>query len=226
MPRRWTALLAVAMTALAPVPARANGDASWGGPPTVFERFVLSACAPCLRENYPIAALPVPAQTLPWLPSGVPGAATRAGELRIDVLRAQQPWRADWHALAVRVTVLVSGGAGGDRFRLGAGLLDGVDAGALAQAVAEMARVAAAAPPAVTDAGASSVDLDYHGGSLRIGLLRLGAHAVGYVQAGDLPTLLQRAIWEVPVTLYLPPGDLPALAAALAQAAARVEHAR
>jgi hypothetical protein len=223
MPRRWTALLAVAVTALAPAPARANGDSSWGGPPTVFERFVLSACSPCLRETYAIAALPVPAQALPWLPSGVTGAATRAGELRIDVLRAQQPWRADWRALAVRVTLLVSGGAGGDRFRLGAGLLDGVDAGALAQAVAEMARVAAAAPAEV---GASSVDLDYHGGSLRIGLLRLGAHAVGYVQAGDLPTLLQRAIWEVPVTLYLPPGDLPAVAAALAQAAARIEQGR
>jgi hypothetical protein len=223
MASRWAAGVVLALAVAAPAPARANGDPSGGGPPTVFERFVLSACSPCLRETYPIAALPVPAQTLPWLPSAAAGATTRAGELRIEVLRAHQPGRPDWRSLAVRVTLVVSTGLAGDRFRLGAGLLDGAEARALAQAVAEMARVAAAAP---ADAGASSVDLDYHGGSLRIGLLRLGAHAVGYVQAGDLPTLLQRAVWEVPVTLYLPPGDLPAVAAALAQAAARIEQAR
>jgi hypothetical protein len=46
------------------------------------------------------------------------------------------------------------------------------------------------------------------------------------VQVGDLPILLQRAIWEVPTTLYLPVKDLPAVATALEQAAARLEQVR
>jgi hypothetical protein len=37
---------------------------------------------------------------------------------------------------------------------------------------------------------------------------------------------MQRAIWEVPATLYLPVGDLPALAAALAQAATTIDKLR
>jgi hypothetical protein len=50
--------------------------------------------------------------------------------------------------------------------------------------------------------------------------------AVAYVQTGDLPTLMQRAVWEVPTTLYLPVKDLPALAAALGQAAATIDKVR
>jgi hypothetical protein len=37
---------------------------------------------------------------------------------------------------------------------------------------------------------------------------------------------LQRAVWEVPTTLYVPVKDLPAVAAALGQAAARIEQLR
>ena len=37
---------------------------------------------------------------------------------------------------------------------------------------------------------------------------------------------MQRAVWEVPATLYLPVKDLPALAAALAQAAATIDKVR
>ncbi len=50
MPRPVTLVLAVAL-AMAPSVTRANGDPA-GGPPTVFERFVLSACTPCVRETH------------------------------------------------------------------------------------------------------------------------------------------------------------------------------
>ena len=220
MARPLTLALAVAL-ATAPSAARANGDPV-GGPPTVFERFVLSACVPCVRETYPIASLSIAPMTLPGFPRTAAGAAARSGEIAIEVQHAYQPGRPDWRSLALRVTLLVPSGVGGDLFRLGSGLLDGVDARPLAQAVGEMAR-AAAAP---TDSGAESVDMHFHGGTLRIGVVRIRGDAVGYVQTGDLPILLQRAVWEVPTTLYVPVTDLPAVAAALGQAAARIEQIR
>jgi hypothetical protein len=221
LPRPSTIGLAVVL-AMSPAVARANGDPS-GGPPTVFERFVLSACAPCVRETHVIASLSIAPMTLAGFPRTAAGTAARPGEIAIEVLHAYQPGRPDWRSLALRVTLLVPSGVGGDLFRLGSGLLDGVDVRPLAQAVADMARTAAAAP---TDSRVESVDMHFHGGSLRIGVVRIRGDAVGYVQTGDLPVLLQRAVWEVPTTLYVPVPELPALATALDQAAARIEQIR
>ena len=221
MPRPL-ALVLVAALAAAPVSVRANGDAV-GGPPTVFERFVLSACTPCVRESYPIASLPVAPIPLPGFPRAAGATAARPGEIVIEVLRAHQPGRPDWRSLALRVTLQVSTGAGGDLFRLGSGLLDGSDVPALARAVGEMARLVTA--PA-TEPRAETADIDFHGGTLRIGVMRIRGDATAYVQTGDLPTLMQRAVWEVPTTLYLPVKDLADVASALAQAAARIEQAR
>jgi hypothetical protein len=221
MPRTLTLVLAVAL-GMAPSAVRANGDPV-GGPPTVFERFVLSACTPCVRETHPIASLTIGPMTLPGFPRAAAGTAARSGEIAIEVQHAYQPGRPDWRSLALRVTLLVPSGAGGDLFRLGSGLLDGVDVQPLAQAVGDMARLAAGAP---ADSRADSVDVDFHGGTLRIGVVRIRGDAVGYVQTGDLPILLQRAVWEVPTTLYMPVKDLPAVAAALGQAAARIEQIR
>jgi hypothetical protein len=219
MPRLLlTALLL--LPAVLPDPARANGDGTGPAPPTVFERFVISACAPCVRESYPVATLPVAAIALPGFPRTAASSA-RAGEIAIEVLRARLPARSDWRSLALRVTLSVSSGPGGELFRLGTGLLDGADARALAQAVGDLARLATA--PAA-EPRADTLDADFHGGTLRIGVLRVRGDAVGYVQTGDLPTLLQRAVWEVPTTLYLPVKDLPDLARALGDAAARIEQ--
>jgi hypothetical protein len=220
MPRSLTLVLLLALAA-APSTARPNGDGAAAGPPTVFERFVLSACAPCVRETYPIAILPVAPLPLPNFPRAAATSGGRPGEIAIEVLRARQPGRPDWRSLALRVTLSVTTGAGGDLFRLGTGLLDGADVRALAQAVGEMAKNAA--PPA-DEPRAETVDVDFHGGTLRIGVLQTRGDAVGYVQTGDLPTLLQRAVWEVPTTLYLPLKDLPDVATALSQAAARIQQ--
>jgi hypothetical protein len=221
MPRPLALVLTVAL-AMVPVTARANGD-SVGGPPTVFERFVLSACAPCIRETHPIAVLSIAAMTLPGFPRTAAGTAARSGEIAIDVQHAYQPDRPDWRSLALRVTLQVPSGVGGDLFRLGSGLLDGVEARRLAQSVSDMARLAAAAP---ADTRAESVDMHFHGGTLRVGVLRIRGDVVGYVQTGDLSILLQRAVWEVPTTLYVPVADLPGVAAALGQAATRIEQLR
>jgi hypothetical protein len=220
MPRPLTLGLLVVL-AVVPTPAGSNGDGTAVGPPTVFERFVLSACSPCVRESFPIATLPVAPFAVAGLPRGVSTSGTRSGEIAIEVLRARQPTRPDWRSVALRVTLSVATGQGGELFRLGTGLLDGADARALAQAVGEMVK-SATGPSG--DPRADTVDTDFHGGTLRIGVLRLRGDAVGYVQTGDLPVLLQRAVWEVPTTLYVPVKDLTDVATALGQAAARIEQ--
>jgi len=222
MPRVLQLALAVALAA-APSLALADGDPVALGPPTVYERFVLSACSPCVREVYPIATLPVAPVALPGFPRTATASGGRAGEIAIDVLRAYQPGRPDWKSLALRVTMSVTTGAGGDPFRLGTGLLDGADVAALAQAVGELARIATAPPGELRP---DTVDADYHGGTLRIGVLQIRGEAIGYVQTGDLPTVMQRAVWEVPTTLYLPVKELSAVATALGQAAARIQQVR
>jgi hypothetical protein len=221
MTRPLTAVLILALLG-APSAARANGDPGVG-PPTTFERFVLSACSPCVRESYPVTSLAVAPLALPGFPQGAARAASRPGEIAIEVLRAQQLGRRDWTSLALRVTLSVMASPGGEMYRLGIGLLDGADVRALAQAVGEMARIASAPP---REPRAESIDADYHGGTLRVGVLQIRGDAVGYVQTGDLPILLQRAVWEVPTTLYVPVRDLGDVAAALGQAAARIEQVR
>jgi hypothetical protein len=219
--RPLTAVLIVALLA-APSATRANGE-SGGGPATAFERFVLSACAPCVKESYPIASLATAPLALPGFPRAAAAAASRPGELAIEVLHAQPLGRRDWTSLALRMTLSVTAAPGSEPYRLGTGLLDGSDVRGLALAVADMVQLATA-PPA--NPSAASTDVDFHGGSLRVGVLRIRGETVAYVQAGDLPTLMQRTVWEVPTTLYLPVKDLAALAAALSRAAATIETLR
>jgi hypothetical protein len=161
------AFVSVALTGQ-PMIARANGERAVG-PPTVFERFVRAACSPCLRGSYPVAAL--------------------------VVLRARQPDRPDGRSLALRVTrSVLSAPGGGEPYRLGVGLRDGAGVRALAQTIGEMAkRGMNSSAPVAGGPGAESVDVDYRGESLRIGLLRIKADTGAYGQTGDLTTLVQRA---------------------------------
>ena len=161
---------------------------------------------------------------LPGFPRAAAGTAARPGEIAIEVQHAYQPGRPDWRSLALRVTLLVPSGAGGDLFRLGSGLLDGVRRAAARPGGGGHGAAGVRGPRQTPRA--DSIDMHFHGGSLRIGVLRIRGDAVGYVQTGDLPILLQRAVWEVPTTLYVPVKDLPAVAAALGQAAARIEQIR
>jgi hypothetical protein len=57
-------------------------------------------------------------------------------------------------------------------------------------------------------------------------VIRIQGDAVAYIQAGDVPTLALRPVWEVPVTLYLPVSELSALRAAIGEVMAKMQRLR
>jgi hypothetical protein len=223
----WTTLLTGLLALmLSTCHAHANGarDRRSGGeePPTRYERFVVSGCSPCVIESHPVATVAIAGLNLPAFPRHVAAPAIRSGELRIEVLRAHELGRPSRRSVAVRVNLSVALGSGG-LFRLGVGLIDEDEIPALASAVQEIARLAAGAPLL---AGAESAEVSFHGGSLRVGSIRFGSETVGYVQTGDVHAFMLRPIWEVGSTLYIAPGQLAELAAAIDQLADKIKQLR
>lgn len=218
-------VMVVLVLLAAPRAAPANGEqlpSTAPPPPTHFERFVLSGCSPCVQESHPVKAVAISPVKLPAFPRLAAGMPSRPGEIAFEVVRAWELGRAARQLLAVRVTLSVGVGLAGQLFPLGIGVLDADDAGALAAAVSQIAK-AAGAPQ---DAGAERIDIDFHVGSLRVGLMRIRGDAVAYVQAGDMPTLVLRPVWEVPTTVFLPVSDVPALAAAITEVVAKIRTLR
>ncbi len=189
--------------------------------PTRYERFVLTSCVPCVRETYPVAKVVVGSLKLPGFPR-MAGTATRPGEVDFDVNRAYQIGRASRQLLALRVTLSIAAGTEGEMFRLGLGLLDEEEVVQLTTAMSEITQ--AASLPA--DSARESTEVEFHSGSLRIGLIHFLDQVVAYVQVGNMATLALRPVWEVPSTLYLPVSELPSVAKAVGQAAAKLRQLR
>jgi hypothetical protein len=192
-------------------------------PPTQFEHFLLSGCVPCVTESHLVATLATGAPKISGLPRSGGAQPGRAGEIRIEALRAHQLGRPSRQLLALRVTLSVAIAAGGDLYRVAVGLVDEGDVSTLPAAITDIARLAAATP---LDRGMEHADASVRGGSVRIGLLRLRGESVAYAQAGEPSVLALRAVWDVPSTIYLPPEQLPALASAIGQAAAKIGQLR
>src|SRR5690348_11711553 len=105
----------------------ANADGSPAPAPpsdtlTHFESFILTNCTPCVRELYSIATVPIPSIKAPAF-SGIapvnPTTATRAGELRLELLRAYPAGLESREHLAMRVVLSVSAGSEGPAFPRG-----------------------------------------------------------------------------------------------------------
>jgi hypothetical protein len=146
----------------------------------------------------------------------------RSGEIAIEVLRAYKLNMPSRQQLALRITLSLATGPG-ETYRIAAGILDEPEVWALLEAIREMARASAAAQALEGD---ETADLDFHGVSLRVGILRVRNKAVAYVQAGALPVLGSWAIWESPTTMYLAVDQLSVLAAAISQGAAKIQKLR
>src|SRR5213592_3774297 len=169
-------------------------------PPTRFERFLLSGCVPCVTESHAVALLATGAPKISGLPRSGAAQPGRSGEIRVEALRAYQLGRPSRQLLALRMTLSVAVGVGGELYRVAVGLVDEEEVPALSAAISEIVRLAATTP---ADARVEHTDASVQGGSLRIGLLRLPGESVAYAQAGDLSVLALRAVWDVPTTMYL-----------------------
>jgi hypothetical protein len=193
-------------------------------PPTSFERALAEICSPCVKEAYSVATVQVPPLKLPVVTRLSGTAATRAGEIGFEVLRAYQVGRPDRQFLAIRVTLsIVAGGGRGEMYRLGVGLLDEAELPVLASTLAHIVQIAA------TVAGnmdPDSTEIDFQEGSLRVGLLRVRGDGVAYVQTGDPSILALRPVLEVPTALYLPASQIPTLVAIIGQVTAKIKALR
>lgn len=223
--RAWQRMT-LALVLLAAAPAAANGrhDGGEAEPPTKFERLVVRGCVPCVRETYAVAAVAAP----PLKPAGFSpqllNAMGRAGEARFEVLRGARGGRTG-EQFAMRVELLLAGGGPTPvLFRLATGLLDEEHLAPLAAALAEMARTLER--PADAADGPDTTELEYHAGSLRLGVLRTRGAAVAYVQAGDPDLLRAPSVADGLSALFWQPADLPALADAVNRVLARIRELR
>src|SRR5229473_68785 len=149
----------------------------------------------------------------------------RAGEVAFELLRAYPLGRMNQQHLAMRVALSVTAGLQGQTYSLGMALVDEADVPELAGTIADMA---GAAGPAAARSAAEVSDLEFHGDTMRIGVIRIRDDSVVYIQAwssSDLPRLALKQVWEVP-SLYLPVSDLSALRHAVEQVNSKIRQMR
>jgi hypothetical protein len=80
--------------------------------------------------------------------------------------------------------------------------------------------------PADVAGGPDATEIEYHAGSLRLGVLRTRAATVAYVQAGDPEILRAPSAADGLSALFWQPADLPALADAVNRVLARIAELR
>lgn len=217
--------------------AAARGNLAWAdGSPTPalptdtlthFEYFVLTNCTPCVREIYSITMVPIPSIKAPVF-SGIapanPLTATRAGQLRFELLRAYPVGLESREHLAMRVVLTVTAGAEGAQYPVGAGLLDEDEVPALAAALSQMSK---ATSGAADDSSLRLVDTDFHADSVRMGTVRTGNEVFAYVQVApaDMPRFALKQVWELP-TMYFASQDIAALEHGVSQVSAKIRAIR
>jgi hypothetical protein len=224
--RRLAVLAGLALVLAGTGAALANGSHTGSGrpePPTRFEAFLDSACVPCVRDTYLVTTVALPGVRLPGFAPQVASTMARAGEVRLELVRAYPLGKPSQQFLALRVTLLVAAG-GGPLYRLSTGLVDEEQVPALAVALAAMAKTVAG--PATVEPAPDTTEVEFHAGSVRVGTIRVQGSAVGYVQAGDVAVLPPASPVEAPAAVFLPAGDLPALQAAILQGAERIQKLR
>ena len=188
-----------------------------------YEQFLVEGCTPCAREAVPVATLPVRPVTIPFSSRNIGVRTTRPGEIAVEALRAHLLGRPSRQQLAVRVTLSVATGSPGEMYRMAAGMMDEEEVGAFVTGLGEI--IQAASGPTLRS-GADSIEIDQSSGNIRVGVARVSAEPIVYVQTGDLRVLTRRPVWEAASTVYLPVADLAALRNAIAQAGAKLQQLR
>jgi hypothetical protein len=194
---------------------------------THFESFVLTGCAPCVRETFPIATIQVPATKIPAFPGNISPntGTTRSGKIGLELLRAYPLGRESQQHFAMRITLSIRIGEQDQTYPTGVGLLDEADVAALAATVFGIADAALSVPQR---SPADVIDLEFHGDTIRVGVVRVRDESVAYVQAWsstDVPRLALKQVWEVP-SLYFPGDNLSVLGRAIEQVSAKIRQMR
>ena len=186
--------------------------------PTHFERFVLSGCSPCVKESFPVKTVAIAVVKLPAFPRVATGLQSRHGEIVFAIVRASA--RAP-RAPVARAPRDALGGVRGRRRPLPRG-----SRRAGRRRCRRPRRRAVRDGWAPEPAGPETVEIAFHAGSLRVGVVRMRGEAMAYVQAGQIPILMFRPVWEVPNTVFLSVSDLPTLTAAIVEVAAKIRALR
>jgi hypothetical protein len=191
---------------------------------TQFEFFIQNNCIPCVREFYTIATLPIPSVKTPGfagLAPANPAPNTRAGEMRLELLRAYPVGQQSRQHMAMRVVLSVSAGSGGALYPLGAGLLDEDEVPVLVAALAQIGK-------SVSAAGGDTqlTDTEFHADSVRMGIVGSGSDLLAYVQIAPAdPLFALKQVWELPA-MYLPAKDISTLEHAVAQVNTKIRALR
>jgi hypothetical protein len=211
------------------VASATNVPSGPGGLPQVstqFEDFIQTHCIPCVREFYTIATVPFPSVKTPTfagLAPANPAPNTRAGEMRLQLLRAYPVGQPTRQHMAMSVVLSVSAGAGNTLYPLGTGLLDEDEVPVLAGALAQMGQSASAGGG---DSSAQLVDTEFHAGSVRMGTVGSGNDVIAYVQiAPAYPLFSLKQVWELPA-MYLPAKDISMLERAVRQVNTKIQAFR
>jgi len=202
-----------------------SGAAALPPTSTQFEYFIQTQCMACVREIRSVATVPFPSVKTPTfggLSPANPAPNTRAGEMRLELLRAYPVGQQSRQHMAMRVVLSVSAGSGNTLYPLGAGLLDEDEIPVLAATLSQMGKSASAG----TDSSIQLVDTVFHAGSVRIGTVRSDNDSLAYVQVAPAdPQYALKQVWELPA-LYLPLNDIAALERAVQQVNAKVQALR
>ena len=193
---------------------------------TQFEFFIQTRCIPCVREFYSIATVPFPSVKTPTfagLAPANPAPNTRAGEMRLELLRAYPVGQESRQHMAMRVVLSVSAGSTSTLYPLGAGLLDEDEVPVLAAALSQMSK---SVSPAGDDSSIPLVDTEFHADSVRMGTVRTGNDSLAYVQIAPAdPLFALKQVWELPA-MYLPSKDISTLEHAVQQVNAKIRTLR
>jgi hypothetical protein len=235
MPRSYRTLRIALVAFMALVCAQSNvvsatdvpsGPAGLSQSLTQFEYFLQNHCIPCVREFYSIATVPFPSVKTPafaGLAPANPAPNTRAGEMRLELLRAYPVGQPSRQHMAMRVVLSVSAGSGNTLYPLGAGLLDEDEVAVLAAALSQMGKSLASA---ADDLSVQLVDTEFHANSVRMGTVRAGSDVLAYVQIAPAdPLFALKQVWELPA-MYLPSKDIPTLEHAVLQVNAKIQAFR
>jgi hypothetical protein len=193
---------------------------------TQFEYFIQTGCVPCVREFYTIATVPFPSVKTPTfagLAPANPAPNTRAGEMRLELLRAYPVGQPSRQHMAMSVVLSVSAGSGGTLYPLGSGLLDEDEVPVLAAALAQMGQSVSAGG---SDSSIQLVDTEFHADSVRMGTVGSGNDLIAYVQIAPADPLFSlKQVWELPA-VYLPAKDISTLEHAVRQVNAKIQSFR